>query len=156
MNFVIMGVTGCGKTTVGKLLADRLGYQFVDADDHHPAANIEKMRSGIPLDDNDRSPWLDTLSAILSNENIVLACSALKQAYRQRLSASAEVRFVYLQADRSVIEERMAQRKGHYMPSSLIESQFRDLEEPQNAAIIDARLTPDEIVDQIKVDSYRH
>lgn len=152
MNIVIMGVTGCGKTTVGKLLADRIGCQFIDADDHHPAANIEKMRSGTPLDDDDRQPWLETLSVILSgSENIVLACSALKKDFRRRLRGSGEVRFVYLQADPSLIKERMSARQGHYMPISLIESQFRDLEEPENAITADAKFTPDQIVGKIMV-----
>lgn len=141
-----MGVTGCGKSTVGRLLAQNLGIPFFDADDFHPANNIEKMSQGIPLTDEDRLPWLETLRNLLHTENAgcVLACSALKQKYRDILQSS-ETKFVYLKADKSLIINRLRARKDHYMPSSLIDSQFKALEEPRDAMVVDASHSIEEI-----------
>lgn len=154
----IMGVCGCGKTTVGKRLADRLGWRFFDADDFHPPANVNKMASGIALTDEDRWPWLDRLAAALDDstragEHVVLACSALKQAYRERLTRRAsdlrklrDVRWIYLKGDTASIAPRLAARSGHYMPATLLASQFAALEEPTDALVIDIGLSTDEQV----------
>jgi gluconokinase len=150
MIVVMMGVTGSGKTVVGSALAKALGWPFLDGDDFHPPANVAKMASGTPLVDADRWPWLDRLAtemgAILARGgNAVLACSALRQAYRDRLAASAkapgDVRFVYLKADYETIAARLAQRKHRYMPASLLASQFATLEEPADAIVVDASAT---------------
>jgi len=155
MIIVIMGVSGVGKTTVGQALASDLGWRFADADDYHSAANIAKMRAGIALTDADRAPWLQTLhEAILAwlsaRENVVLACSALKAAYRERLLVSPEVKLVYLRGTLELIAPRLASRSGHYMNPHLLRSQFNTLEEPANALTIAADLTPPEIVDKIR------
>ena len=125
-----MGVAGCGKTLVGTVLASKLGYRFVDADDLHPVANVSKMAGGTPLDDDDRWPWLDAVGRTLAEEpGIVVACSALKRRYRDRLRASAgDVVFVHLVGSRQLLEERMGSRSEHFMPTSLLESQLRTLE----------------------------
>jgi gluconokinase len=133
---VVMGVSGSGKTTVGALLAGRLGWSFAEADDFHPAANIAKMRSGIPLDDSDRIPWLQAIAAQIDRwradgRNGVVTCSALKRRYRDIIMGDRpEVRLVYLKGDREVIAHRLAARHGHFMPANLLDSQFADLEEP--------------------------
>lgn len=142
---IVMGVCGCGKTTVGRAVADALGWVFLDADEFHPPANVAKMSAGVPLTDDDRWPWLDRLreemAAIAARgEHVVLACSALKHAYRQRLRPAHGVRFVYLKGDRDTIAARLALREGHYMPPSLLDSQFSILEEPGDALVIDAAL----------------
>ena len=145
-----MGVTGSGKTTVGKLLADRLGYDFVDADDFHPKQNIEKMRAGIPLNDTDRMPWLQTLRDVLAdNNNIVMACSALKGSYRRILVEAGDVRFIYLKIDPDTVRRRLDGRLEHFMNPTLIDSQFDSLEEPDNAIVIDGKGSPQTIVDSI-------
>src|SRR5688572_21867336 len=118
MVIILMGVTSSGKTTVGRILAQSLGYQFSDADDFHPRANIDKMSRGIPLDDTDRQPWLETLRDLVcrclaEHMDAVLACSALKEVYRRYLSSDPQVKFVYLKADRDLIRERLLQRRGH-------------------------------------------
>lgn len=148
MIVVLMGVCGCGKTTVGRKLAQELGCAFLDADDFHPQANIAKMAAGIALSDADRIPWLDRLAGELraasaSGRDVVLACSALKQAYRDRLARGAgeELRVVYLKGDVATIEPRLAKRTGHYMPSSLLTSQLAALEEPADAIVVDIRQT---------------
>jgi gluconokinase len=160
---VVMGVCGCGKTTVGRALANRLGWQFFDADDFHPPANVAKMAKGIALTDQDRVPWLDRVAAEMravarSGQHAVLACSALKESYRQRIAqgiddaergGSSEVRIVYLKGDSKTIEARLALRSGHYMPPSLLESQFAALEEPEHATVIDIRQTTEAQVAQI-------
>jgi gluconokinase len=141
---VLMGVCGCGKSTVGTMLAAALRWPFLDADDFHPPANVAKMRSGIPLSDDDRWPWLDRLAAEMSSidsrgEHAVLACSALKQVYRDRLATAGDVRFVYLKGDAATIEPRLAARAGHYMPAALLASQLATLEEPSDAVVVDIR-----------------
>ena len=132
-----MGVSGCGKTAVGEALAERLGVPFIEGDQHHPQANIDKMAAGIPLDDDDRRPWLAALGGILGktareNGGGVLACSALRKAYRRRLvdAAGLPLRFVFLQGDRSLLDQRMRDRPGHYMPVALLDSQLATLEPP--------------------------
>lgn len=156
MVIIVMGVSGSGKTTVGKALAERMGWTFYDADDFHPAANVAKMRSGNGLTDADRAPWLGQLRALIDEvlreeESAVLACSALKASYRDRLDAEG-VRFVYLEARRDLIRERLSERKGHYAKVSLLESQFAALEEPtpQEALIVSAAQPVKAIVDEIE------
>ncbi|MFB9950234.1 gluconokinase [Rhizobium puerariae] len=138
---VVMGVSGSGKTSVGELLAGRLGCAFVEGDQLHPAANVAKMEKGIPLTDDDRWPWLDLIGAELAgarerNEGIVLSCSALKKAYRDRLrqASAGTLYFVFLTGDRKVLEERMGARTGHFMPASLLQSQLATLESPEGEA----------------------
>lgn len=155
MIIVLMGVTGAGKTTIGRLLAEKLGWTFYDADDFHPQSNVEKMRRGEPLTDDDRVAWLDSLEELIRNKlqsqtNIVLACSALKASYRSNLLIDAQVRLVYLKSTRSLIEERLAERRGHYMNPSLIESQFEILEEPERAIVFDAAGSPEGVVAGIR------
>jgi gluconokinase len=152
---LLMGVSGAGKTAVGKLLASQLGWEFADADDYHSAANVEKMRSGIPLADADREPWLESLRALIatwiaSGKNGVLACSALKKAYRDKLVVGPEVRVVYLKADREQLVERLRGRHGHYMKEGMLESQIATLEEPEDAIVVDARRSAEEIVREIR------
>ena len=155
MVIILMGVTASGKTTVGRLLASVLGYQFYDADDFHPRANIDKMRRGIPLDDADRLPWLETLRdlvrrSVAEHAGAVLACSALKEVYRRYLLVGPQVVLVYLKADQDLIRRRLLQRRGHFMNPELLESQFATLEEPKGGIWIDASLAPEEIVSTIR------
>jgi gluconokinase len=154
MILLLMGVAGAGKTTVGKLLASQLGWEFADADDYHSAANVEKMRHGIPLTDADRAPWLETLRALISNwlsahKNAVLACSALKQSYRDILQISPEVWIVYLRVSPEVLRQRLRERHGHFMTEAMLQSQLADLEEPKGAVIINADALPAAIVAEI-------
>jgi gluconokinase len=154
MIIIIMGVSGSGKSTIGSFLASVLGWSFVEADDFHSQADIEKMTRGVPLDDEDRAPWLQAIrqwieAAIARGENGVIACSALKQSYREILQIDSQVRFVYLEADAALIEQRLRNRVGHFMNPSLIASQFATLEEPNGALKIDASLPPGEIVTRI-------
>ncbi len=133
LRVVIMGVAGCGKSSVGEGLAARLGVPYRDGDDLHSAVNVEKMRAGVPLTDADRWPWLDTVAVTLRDKApIIVGCSALKRAYRDRISAGAggPVTFVHLAGSRELIAARMAERTGHYMPLSLLDSQFAALEAP--------------------------
>jgi carbohydrate kinase (thermoresistant glucokinase family) len=150
MIIVVMGVCSCGKTLIGEMLADELGLAFYDADDFHSAASVEKMNSGIALDDNDRLPWLRAMAKEMprwkSSGGAVLACSALKESYRQLLKGTGDVCFVYLKGSRDLIVERMRGRKAQYMPLSLIDSQFATLEEPVDAVVADIAKRPDEIV----------
>ena len=133
--YVVMGVSGSGKTAVGQRLAERLGWAFLDADDFHPQANVEKMSRGEPLDDSDRAPWLtrlhDTTEEHLARgEALVLACSALKERYRARLRVDERVGFIYLDGSLELVQERMNAREGHFMKPGLLKSQFEALEEP--------------------------
>jgi gluconokinase len=155
MIVIVMGVVGSGKTTVGRLLAQQLNWEFADADDFHPAVNIEKIRHGIPLGDEDRQPWLDRLrEAILGwiarGRNVVLACSALKRAYRKTLDAGPEVKFVYLKGSATLIAERLRSRHGHFAGEQILASQLSDLEEPEWALTVDIAATPAQIVDKIR------
>ena len=139
-----MGVSGSGKTTIGRALADELGWTFLDADDFHPPASVAKMAAGVALSDEDRWPWLDRLAGELRalderGRHVVLACSALKQEYRDRLKRAGELRWAYLKGDAATIELRLAKRRGHYMPASLLASQFATLEEPAEAIVVDIR-----------------
>lgn len=153
--FIIMGVSGSGKTVVGKALAQALGWDFFDADDFHPPANVAKMAGGIPLDDSDRAPWLDSLhelisSSLTANRPAVLACSALKERYRQRLLVGNDgVQIVYLKGSYDLIWSRMSARAGHYMKASMLQSQFDTLEEPVNALTVDIANSVEEIIFQI-------
>ena len=149
-----MGVSGSGKTSVGRLLAERLSVPFIDADDHHPLSNIEKMSKGIPLNDEDRAPWLDQLNKIAQSKvhsGCVIACSALTVAYRKRLAYSIDpdVIWVYLKGTYEQIFERMNKRLDHFMGSNMLESQFKTLEEPDNAIEIDISDSPEVIVQKI-------
>jgi gluconokinase len=153
MILVVMGVVGAGKTTVGSLLAQKLGWQFADADDFHPAANVEKIRRGIPLDDSDRAPWLAALrNAMLhwnaERQDAVLACSALKRKYREELRVDG-VRFVYLKGDLELIERRLRTRTGHFASDSILKSQFEDLEKPDDAITVEIDRSPEAIVSEI-------
>jgi len=153
---LLMGVSGAGKTTVGTMLASQLGWEFADGDDYHQAANAEKMRKGIPLTDADREPWLESLRSLIvawmaAGKNAVLACSALKQAYRDRLMVGASVRVVYLKADRELLRERLLLRCGHYMKEGMLESQIATLEEPADAVVVDARGAIEDIVRAIQL-----
>jgi gluconokinase len=154
MIVVVMGVTGCGKTTVGGALGERLGWPFLDADDFHPDENVAKMASGTALTDDDRWPWLDRVAELLAaieakGEHAVLACSALKAAYRERIARAGNVRFVHLAGDQATIAARLAVRKHKYMPASLLASQFATLELPRGAVAIDIRLPVDAQVEAI-------
>ena len=148
-----MGVSGCGKTTVGRALAERLDASFLDADDFHPAANVEKMRAGTPLNDEDRTPWLAALNRelrerSLGGERVVLACSALKLRYREAISAQiVHVDWIFLDGSFNVIAERVRARANHYMPESLLRSQFEALERPDSAICISVELTSAEQVE---------
>ncbi len=156
---VVMGVSGAGKSTIGTALAARMGCVFVEGDALHPAANVEKMRRGIPLTDQDRQPWLKALGKRLAEERraggaVVCACSALKRAYRDclRTEAGTDILFVLLDLSADLLAERMAARKGHFMPASLLQSQMATLERPvsdERALIIPGDLPPDEIVQRI-------
>jgi carbohydrate kinase (thermoresistant glucokinase family) len=128
---VVMGVSGSGKTTIGAALADALGLPFVDGDALHPAANVAKMAAGIPLDDADRAPWLDAVGQLLAAGPVVVACSALKRVYRDRLRAAAPtLQLVFLDGSRDLLASRMAARPGHFMPTTLLDSQLATLERP--------------------------
>jgi len=141
---VVMGVSGSGKSAVGQALATDLGWPFFDADDFHPEANVAKMAAGTPLTDADRWPWLDRLAAEMAaidgrGQHAVLACSALRQAYRDRISRAVPVRFVHLAGDRDTIAARLSARKDHYMPPSLLASQLATLEPPHDAIVVDVK-----------------
>lgn len=146
-----MGVSGSGKSTVGALLAARLGWKFFDADEYHPPANVEKMKAGTPLNDDDRAPWLSRLNGILRQErHAVLACSALKQAYREQLTAGIpDSKIVFLKGEKQLIQERLQQRQHKYMPASLLDSQFATLETPRDAIEVDIGEAPQACVDAI-------
>ena len=151
---IVMGVSGCGKTTVGRLLAEQLGWSYIESDEYHSPNDIEKMSSGIPLNDKDRWPWLKRLHDVLldhsgKNQPVVLACSALKQSYRDLLVTGLDnVFFVFLKGDFELIHQRMRQRQ-HYMKADMLRSQFEALEEPRNAMIMDIQQSPEKIVEKI-------
>lgn len=149
---LIMGVSGSGKSTIGKMLADRLAGAFLEADEFHPTANIDKMSRGKPLSDEDRRPWLDAVACAVRNHAgpfpLVLACSALKHSYRSQLQLG-ESPVIFLTGPRDTIEHRLATRLGHFMPRQLLDSQLEDLEEPNDAITISIASSPDKIVDQI-------
>ena len=155
---IVFGVSGAGKTTVGKLLVRELGWHFLEADDFHPAANIKKMRSGHPLTDEDRWPWLEALREQIERflaveEDAVLACSALKRKYREHLRVSPDVKLIFLRGDFALIEKQLRGRRGHFMNPELLQSQFADLEEAEpdeDALTIELGRTPQEIVEEIK------
>ena len=157
MIVVLMGVSGSGKTTIGTLLAQRTGTIFADADDYHPQANKDKMRAGIPLNDEDRQPWLEILNGLLrgwyqSGEGGVLACSALKEKYRQTLESGIPanaISFVWLDPSKEVLSERLAARHHEYMNPNLLDSQIATLEPPKDALRVTNDSTPDKVVDEI-------
>jgi gluconokinase len=151
---VVMGVTGSGKTTIGVLMARRLGWEFVDADSFHSAANVEKIRLGIALNDADRAPWLKALRDAMNSwaaeqKTVVLACSALKKSYRDELCIAGETRFVYLKGSCEVIAQRLGQRHGHFASETILASQFAALEEPDDAITVEINHSEDEIVAEI-------
>lgn len=155
MIVIVMGVVGSGKTTVGRLLAEQLGWEFADADDFHSPANVEKIRKGIGLTDADREPWLQNLrKAILQwtaeQRNVVLACSALKRSYRSELDAGPEVCFVHLKGNASLIASRLQARRGHFANDQILASQLSDLEEPETAITVGIAGAPPEIVQEIR------
>jgi gluconokinase len=156
---LMMGVSGAGKTTIGQLLASALGWNFVDADDYHPADSVEKMRNGTPLTDADRAPWLETLRTLIANwiaagKNTVLACSALKQSYRQALQVGPEVeveiKIVYLKSTPEILRQRLRARRGHFMTERMLASQLAALEAPEDAVTVDADRPPAEVVTEIR------
>lgn len=155
MIVIVMGVVGSGKTTVGHLLAQQLGWEFADADDFHSEANKEKIRKGIGLTDADREPWLQSLRAAIvewaaERRSVVLACSALKRSYRSELEVSPEVRFVYLKGTAALIASRLKARRGHFANEQILASQLSDLEEPENALTVGIAGTPLEIAREIR------
>jgi gluconokinase len=153
MVILVMGTTGAGKTTVGILLANRLHWTFLDADDFHPQANIEKMKHGVPLTDADRAPWLanihaELLRCVQAGENAVLACSALKQSYRDTLSAGLDFRIVYLRGTYEEMRKHILARHGHFAGEAILAGQFADLEEPRDALTLDVALSPEVLISQ--------
>ncbi|MGA8491499.1 MAG: gluconokinase [Terriglobales bacterium] len=152
---LVMGVEGSGKTTVGKLLAEDLGWIFVDADDFHSASNKEKMSRGIPLDDADRRPWLQAIHDFIvkqveKGQDVLLACSALKQSYREQLQQGLDMKVVYLKGSFDLISSRLQKRQDHFARESLLASQFASLEEPVDAVAIDASLSETEIIKRVR------
>jgi len=155
---IICGVSGVGKTTIGQLLAQELGWDFYDADDFHSVANIAKMKNGVPLTDEDRQPWLGKLRELIEQclvvgKNAVVACSALKKAYRDYLRVNDGVKFVFLRGNRRKISEQIQHRHGHFMNPALLDSQFEDLEEPQpseHALLLELGPSPGDLVELIK------
>jgi gluconokinase len=150
VSVVVMGVSGSGKSTVGALLARRLGADFLDADEFHPPENVAKMAAGVPLTDADRKPWLERLNAELrQRKNAVLACSALKESYRRTLAQGIDCRFVHLRGTIELIRARMQARSHRYMPASLLESQFATLEPPADAIDVDIAESPERCVELV-------
>jgi gluconokinase len=153
--FLIMGVAGSGKSTLGQALARKLGWDFFDADDFHSSANIAKMAAGIPLTDPDRTPWLaalhdQLLSTLKADHHPVLACSALKEKYRmQLLDGISGVKVIYLKGNYDVLWSRLSARAGHYMKAAMLQSQFDALEQPTNALVLDVSMSLDEMLDRI-------
>jgi carbohydrate kinase (thermoresistant glucokinase family) len=156
--YILMGVSGSGKSTIGRALSARTKLPFFDADDYHPEANVAKMAAGQPLNDDDRQPWLETLAALLKKqaqdgEGAILACSALKASYRNTLEKglSKKPLFVYLKGSAELISARMQARTGHFMPPALLASQFAALEEPQDALVVSIDQSIEQIVEDILV-----
>jgi gluconokinase len=155
---IIFGVSGAGKTTIGRLLAQELGWQFYEADDFHPKANIDKMRHGVPLTDEDRWPWLERLRKLIKQslsqgENAVLACSALKEKYRRHLRINDNVKLIFLRGDYELIANQMQKRREHFMKPELLQSQFADLEAPragERVLVVELGRQPAELVQEIK------
>jgi gluconokinase len=155
---ILFGVSGAGKTTLGQLLAGELGWKFYEGDDFHSQANIDKMHAGVPLTDEDRQPWLESLRGLIerslaAKENAVLTCSALKKSYRGYLRVNEQVEFVYLRGSYELVANRLRQRRGHFMNPELLRSQFATLEEPEAAEgviAIELGRSPHELVDEIK------
>jgi gluconokinase len=155
---ILFGISGAGKTTLGELLARELGWQFLEADDFHSRANVEKMRKGIPLTDEDRWPWLERLreqikQCVAADGNAVLACSALKRKYREHLRVSPDVKLVFLRGNYALIEKQLRRRRGHFMNPALLRSQFADLEEPEqdeDALTIELGRAPEDLLEEIK------
>ena len=156
MLIIITGVSGVGKTTIGKLLSENMGWTFYEGDDYHTDVNLDKMRNGTPLTDDDRWPWLNALRTkiseiVLHEKDAVLSCSALKESYRMRLgSGLKDIVFVYLRGDYQLVRNRISARVGHFMSADLLVSQYSDLEEPQNGIIVDAALEPMAIINYLK------
>lgn len=157
MIVVLMGVTGSGKTTIGRRLADDLGWTFLDADDFHPASNVAKMHAGVPLTDEDRRPWLEAIRLRLveardRGEGVVLACSALKHAYQHYLGSvgAKSVRYVFLEGPEDLIRRRLAGRSGHFMNPALLHSQFETLEPPDDALKVDVTPPPGEVAAAVR------
>jgi gluconokinase len=154
MIVLVMGTTGAGKTTVGKLLAEKLNWVFLDADDFHPSANIAKMKQGIPLDDADRVPWLAAIHHRLiietaAGKNCVLACSALKKSYRETIDAGLDVRTVYLKGTYEEMRAHILARHGHFAGEGILAGQFRDLEEPEDAIVVSVEHSPEEVAEEV-------
>jgi len=152
---IIIGVSGSGKTTIGRLLSGELGWQYYEGDNFHPPANIEKLKNGVPLDDADRKPWLESLRDLIRNcleqgDSAVVACSALKQRYRDFLLVDERVILIYLKGDYELIRERLSKRRGHFLNPNLLDSQFAALEEPKTAMQVDVSVSPAEIVKSIR------
>ena len=158
MIVILVGVSGTGKTTLGQLLADELGWKFYEGDDFHSQANIDKMHAGLPLTDEDRQPWLESLRRLIerclaAKENAVLTCSALKKSYRSCLRVSEEVKFIYLRGSYELVVDQLQQRHGHFMNPELLQSQFATLEEPEageGVITIELGRGPRVLVDEIK------
>ncbi len=156
MVVLVMGVSGVGKTTIGRQLASELGWPFFEGDDLHPPENVRKMASGVPLDDADREPWLQAIRGVIErhlrqNQPAVITCSALKRDYRDLLIGDdSGVLVVYLKVDRELLTARMRKRRDHFMPPSLLDSQLATLEEPRRALVLDGSRSPADLVSSIK------
>lgn len=154
MVLVIMGVSGSGKTSVGKLLCEKLGWKYFEGDEYHPKENIEKMSQGFPLNDDDRKPWLLKLrslieESLMQEKNIILTCSGLKESYRKILKVNNDVKFIYLKGSYELIESRMKLRKDHFMKPGMLSSQFEALQEPTDAMVINIDQELNKIVGEI-------